>query len=270
MYLLLPVSVAALLLCLCPVSQSLDYCVVPDTGDCDDCPLLFNNAPCNTLQYYANNSNFTSNSIFHFLEGEHTLSTVMEVTNVANLTGVGPHQNLKKVQGSGFRVSNFDNFRVENIRFSNGTFFLKNGSYLSIDRVTFFNSSGITATTLRNHSSISNSRFLDVFKRKHLIIIDYPPGNCPGASHISINNCEISSNYSEQWGFGVLLNIVCPNIHVIIANSAITNSRGSLAIFFRAFTGNFIELSSITISNGSSVETSACLYIMVMHNIILF
>ena len=264
---LLPVSVAALLLCLCPVSQSLDYCVVPDTGDCDDCPLLLNNTPCNTLQYYVNNSNFTSNSIFHFLEGEHTLSTAMEVTNVTNLTlvGVGPHQNLNKVQGSGFTVSNFDNFRVENIKFSNGTFFLKNGSSLSIDRVTFFNSSGIIATTLRNHSSISNSRFLD-FKTRYFIKIEYPPGNCLGPSHISIINCEISSRHSGGWG--VLLTITCPNVHVIIANSAIRNSRGggngfcNLAIYFYAFTGNFIELSNTTISNGGGIDTSG-LYIVV-------
>ena len=264
---LLPVSVAALLLCLCPVSQSFDYCVVPDTGDCDDCPLLLNNAPCNTLQYYADNSNFTSNSIFHFLEGEHTLSTVVEVTNITNLTlvGVGPHQNLNIVQGSGFTVSNFDNFRVENIRFSNGTFFLKNGSSLSIDRVTFFNSSGIIATTLRNRSSISNSRFLD-FKTRYFIKIDYPHGNCPGPSHISIINCEISSRHSEGWG--VLLTIACPNVHVIIANLIITNSRGggrsfyNLAIYFYTFTGNFIELSNITISNGGGIDTSG-LYIVV-------
>ena len=88
------------------------------------CPLLLNNAPCNTLQYYANNSNFTSNSIFHFLEGEHTLSTVVEVTNVTNLSlvGVGPHQNLSKVQCSGepyagFAVRNFANFSVQNLSF---------------------------------------------------------------------------------------------------------------------------------------------------------
>ena len=271
MNLLLPVSVAALLLCLCPVSQSLDYCVVPDTGDCHDCPLLSNSAPCNTLQYYANNSNFTSNSIFHFLEGEHTLSTVVEVTNIANLTlvGVGPHQNLNKVQGSGFTVSNFDNFRVENIRFSNGTFFLTNGSGLSIDRVTFFNSSGIMATTLRNRSSISNSRFLD-FKTRYFIKIDYPHGNCSGPSHISINNCEISSRHSEGWG--VLLTMRCPNVHVIIANLAITNSRGggrsfyNLAIYFYTFTGNFVELSNITISNGYSGDTSG-LYIVLYSNL---
>ena len=257
----LPASVVALLLCLCPVSQSLDLCVVPDTGDCEDCPLLVNNTPCNTLQYYANNSNFTSNSIFHFLEGEHTLNTVVEVTNVANLTlvGVGPHQNLNKVQGSGFKVTNFDNFRVENIKFSDGTFFLTNGSGLSIDHVTFFS---ITATNLRNHSSISNSRFLDS-KTTCFIKINYTPfgRHCPGPSHISINNCEILSTQSAGWG--IYLFMGCPNVHVVIANLAITNSRGggksyyNLVIFFNVFTGNFIELRNITISNGTHVDTAA-------------
>ena len=144
--------------------------------------------------------------------------------------------------------------------FINGTFFLKNGSSLSINCVTFLNSSGITATTLRNHSSISNSRFLDFktrsFITRYFITIDYPPGNCPGPSHISINNCEISLRHSEGWG--VLLTIARPNVHVFIAKLVITNSRGggkryyNLEIYFRAFTGNFIELSNITITNGSS------------------
>ena len=175
----LPVIVVALLLCLCPVSQSLDYCVVPDTGDCDDCPLLLNNAPCNTLQYYANNSNFTSNSIFHFLVGEHTLSTVVEVTNVTNLTlvGVGPHQNLSKVQCNGepyagFEVRNYANFSVENLSFyvckglphtyyilinMSSTFYLSTGSGLTFDRVIISSPFSIVAVELQGHSFISNS-----------------------------------------------------------------------------------------------------------------
>ena len=57
-------------------SQVVEYCVVPDAStDCDGCPLPLNKTPCHTLQYYANNSNFTDNSIFHFLKGEHTLET---------------------------------------------------------------------------------------------------------------------------------------------------------------------------------------------------
>ena len=192
-------SIATLLLCLCPVIQSLNYCVIPDTGDCDDCPLLLNNAPCNTLQYYANNSNFTSNSVFHFLEGEHTLRILLKVTNVTNLTliGVGPHQNLNKVQCpapcAGFMVKNFANFTVENLSFykcgntNSPTLSLYRGSGLSIDHVTI-NGFGIIVNPLQGYSSISNSRFLD----SSVEISNYPD-DCinTGPSNISINNCEM-------------------------------------------------------------------------------
>ena len=247
MNVLLPMSVAALLLCLCPASQSLDYCVVPDTGDCDDCPLLLNNAPCNTLQYYANNSNFTSNSIFHFLEGEHTLSTVVEVTNVTNLTlvGVGPHQNLNRVECAGkpnarFVVEDFANFTVENLSFhkcDDGALCLRRGSGLSIDRITENGTSGILLDSpSKDYSSISNSRFGAVY-----FIAD----DCSdGLIHISINNCEIMHQLA--------LTLQCPHVLVHLTNSVMGSygADNSLVIGFSVLNGNFIGVNNITISNG--------------------
>ena len=257
---MLPVSaIAALLLCLCPASQSLDYCVIPDAGDCGDCP--FNNAPCHTLQYYANNSNFTSNTIFHFFEGEHTLSTVVEVTNVANLSLVG-HQNLSRVQCNTlfatFVVKNFTNLRVENLSFCNcssgmhlysAALQLTNGSGLSIDHVTFSSGRGaIVARSLRDHSSISNSTFLDA------TTINVGGYVCTGPSHLSINNCTFL--HGEGWA--IQLYIWCPYVHVSITNLVLSGNivDTSLAIFFSAFTGNFVEMSNITISNSSSNGSS--------------
>ena len=248
MNVLLPVSVVALLLCLCPVSQSLDYCVVPDTGDCDYCPLLPNNAPCNTLQYYANNFNFTSNSIFHFLEGEHTLSTVVEVTNVANLTlvGVGPHQNLNRVECTGkpnaaFVVRNFANFTMKNLCFHKcggydyPTLHLINGSSrLSIDRIT-----------------ASRGIFLDVPVHRWSRL---NPGDCAGPINIYIDNCEIMQR--------LLLSIMCPNVLVHLTNSVMRSDGvnfdlDTVGIYFLEFTDNFIEMNNITISNGSHINVIA-------------
>lgn len=98
--------------------------MVPDAGvDCSGCPLLLGNAPCHTLQYYAANSNFTSNAVFHFLEGEHALDTVVKIANVANLSLVGVNQDSSKVlcgpSSAGFFVENFDNLSVENLSFLN-------------------------------------------------------------------------------------------------------------------------------------------------------
>ena len=228
----LPVSVAALLLCLCPVSQSLDYCVVPNTRDCDDCPLLLN-APCNTLQYYANNYNFMSNSIFHFLEGEHTLNTVVEVTNVTNLAlvGFGPHQNLNRVECTGpnafFIVENFANFTVENLCFHkcgefNASLHLMNGSGLSFDRIT--DTVGIAMySPFQVYYSISNSRFLE----PSVVQFFSEPDHCAGPVHISINNCEMND---------LSLRIGCPNVLVHLTNSVV----GTLV-----FTGYFMKMNNI-------------------------
>ena len=251
---LLPVSVAALLLCLCPVSQSLDYCVVPDAGDCDDCPLLLNNAPCNTLQYYANNSNFTSNSIFHFLEGEHALNTIVVVTNVANLTlvGVGPHQNLNRVECAGkpnarFVVEDFANFTVQNLSFhkcgephSAAALYLLRGSGLSIDRITENGPSGILLESpSKEHSSISNSRFGIVYFFAHYC--------SDGPIHISINNCEIMHELA--------LMFECPHVLVHLTNSVVGSyGAGNPLLFgFPVLTGNFVRMNNITISNSHEV-----------------
>ena len=45
--------------------------------------------PCYTLQYYTNNSNFSSNSTFLFLKGLHILHGIAEIRNITNLALVG-------------------------------------------------------------------------------------------------------------------------------------------------------------------------------------
>ena len=141
MRLLLAVAAALSALHVC---QGLDYCAAPDAGlDCGSCPV--SNAPCHTLQYYAANSSFTSNAVFYFLEGEHALDTVVEVTNVANLSLAGMHQDSSQVvcgsASAGFFMDNFANLSVQNISFLNcgadhleyhGTFILASGSGLII------------------------------------------------------------------------------------------------------------------------------------------
>ena len=54
-----------------PVFAVKEYYVKPaySTEECQ--------SPCYTLQYYASNSNFTDNSRFHFLGGEHDLESVV-------------------------------------------------------------------------------------------------------------------------------------------------------------------------------------------------
>lgn len=64
-----------------------------------------------SLQYYADYTNFTSNSLFLiFLPGEHRLDSVVEINKVANLSLEGVNSEVKIFCSSfpsGFNISEF-------------------------------------------------------------------------------------------------------------------------------------------------------------------
>ena len=140
-------------------------------------PSHCSNVPCHTLQYYAKNSNFTSNAIFYFTEGEHTLETVVHIMNVANLslTGLGSagQSSTKVLCGSasaGFIVKNFSRITVGYLSFlhcgagvegNRSVFRFIHGYELNVDHVTISNSSGavLWIVYVNGSSSIKNSIF---------------------------------------------------------------------------------------------------------------
>ena len=80
--------------------------------------------PCYTLQYYVNNSNFSSNSTFLLLKGVHTLHSIAEIRNVTNLALIGVGSEDSKVQCEGpaglfFRQMIHGNLTISNLMFSN-------------------------------------------------------------------------------------------------------------------------------------------------------
>ena len=93
------VSVVSLLLAVSHVACSNDkswgvYYVKP--SEAEQCsPHL---QPCYTLQYYVNNSNFSSNSTFLFLKGLHILQGILEIRNVTNLALIGVCPEKCKIQ----------------------------------------------------------------------------------------------------------------------------------------------------------------------------
>ena len=92
--------------------------VAPTTG----CPS--GDSPCHSLQYYVNHSNFTNNSRFLFLEGEHHLDSVVTISNVANLSLVGLSSGVEilcKSVPSGFHVEKFMGFNIEKMALTNCT-----------------------------------------------------------------------------------------------------------------------------------------------------
>lgn len=84
-------SVSLLSLCL---SQKVYY-VKPAESSSSECP-SGSLDPCHSLQYYADYTNFTSNSLFLiFLPGEHHLDSVVEINKVANLSLEGVNSEVK-------------------------------------------------------------------------------------------------------------------------------------------------------------------------------
>ena len=79
--------------------------------------------PCHTLQYYVNNSNFSSNSTFLFMKGMHTLQGTAEAKSMSNLVLVGmggPKDSKIGCTGSaGFFFMQMNNLTISNLMFSN-------------------------------------------------------------------------------------------------------------------------------------------------------
>ena len=73
--------------------QAYDIYYVYPTGDPSKCPT--NGFPCHSLQDYADNSSFTVNRMFNFLEGEHYLETIVSITNVNRLSLTAIHSTVE-------------------------------------------------------------------------------------------------------------------------------------------------------------------------------
>ncbi len=80
--------------------------------------------------------------------------------------------------------------------------------------------------------------------------------NCTGPSQIFIDNCKFL--YGQPGG--LKLNINCSYVHATIANSIFSGSNNNLRVLFEMFTGNFVQMSNITISN---VNSNGSLFIVV-------
>ena len=221
------------------------------------------NSPCHSLQYYANNSNFTNNSIFHFLQGQHHLETVITIRNVVNLTLVGASSGVKILCNSpqsGLTVEEFRFLAIENLTFSEcshkpnvSAIFLDTGSELSLNRVTISKSSlgrseytytGLSVNNVTGSFSIRNSTFYT--SKSTSITVLYPLSNRP-------SNFEFCANKVSHFAKGLILRVETPNVHMIIANSTFEDKdhtinpgeEVSLKVSFIEAAG-----SSIRINNG--------------------
>ena len=257
---------AVLLLALLLVTSS-SICAVQVfyVGSTTECSSA-DNSPCHSLQYYANNSNFTRNSIFHFLQGQHHLETVITIRNVVNLTLVGASSGVKILchsPQSGLTVEEFRFLSVEYLTFSEcshkpnvSAVFLDTGSELSLNHVTISSSdseyTGLTGLSVNNvtgsfsiRSSVFNTPMGNGIK------VLYPISN--RLSYFEFSGNEVSSS-SEA--YGLYLSVDTSNVQMIVTGSRFKQTSQTLGSYSMeiVFTMETNYNNSLLISNSRFVS----------------
>ena len=220
------VLLLALLLVTSSSIRAVQVFYVGSTTECSSA----DNSPCHSLQYYANNSNFTNNSIFHFLQGQHHLETVITIRNVVNLTLIGASSGVKILchsLQSGLIVKEFRYLSVENLTFSEcshkpnvSAVVLDTGSELSLNHVTISKTSsdseytGLSVNNVTGSFSIRSSVF-------HTPMGSGIKVQCPLSnrhSYFEFSGNEVSSS-SEENAHGLYLRVDTPNVQMILTDS---------------------------------------------------
>ena len=228
----------------CRISDSpLKVFYVKPTVPRTECPS--GDSPCHSLQCYANHSNFTSNSRFLFLEGEHHLDSVVTISNVANLSLVGASPGVEilcnpagnMVQQRWFQFVNFSRLSMGNMAIGNCStdtniaISLTNGSEVSFNQLMSNNySMFIDATNVVGLFSVTNSTFLTPSLEFH---VSY--SSCDGPCHFrfSNNSALLPSNISSKISIGFNLNILvsCLDVVIEIMDSLIVSKNGLHVLF---------------------------------------
>ena len=223
--------------------------VAPTTG----CPS--GDSPCHSLQYYANHSNFTNNSRFLFLEGEHHLDSVVTIINVANLSLEGLSSGVEilcKSVPSGFHVEKFMEFNIENMAITSCTrsenirafLSLLNGSgvrlkYIMMNMSGSFRSSqyDLLATNVLGTFSIFASTFLS------------PQGSCIRVMY-SLCNGPSYFNFRKSKLHDIEIFIVmdCTGIHVLVEDSTLYS--GTLIVDYPVLNNNSLFVSNSIVTGG--------------------
>ena len=208
------------------------------------------NSPCHSLQYYTNNSYFTSNSIFHFLQGQHHLETVITIRNVVNLTLVGASSGVEILchsPQSGLTVEEFHFLSVENLTFSEcshkpnvSAVILDTGSELRLNHVTISKSSSDSEYTGLSVNNVTGSFSI------HSSVLYTPIGNAIQVLYsLSKRHSyfEFSGNevYSAGMHESIRLSVGIPNVHIVLTDSCF---NATLLVDFTETTNNTIKINN--------------------------
>lgn len=215
MGLLLPIFLVGFLPMSLSVGAEEMFCVEP-TVSTTKCPC--SDSRCHLLEDYVNN--FTSNSRFFFMEGEHHLFTSVKISNVANLSLVGAGPRVKilcKSVSAGFLVEQFTFLKLSDLAISNcngATVTLQSGSEVSLGQIAISNSfghdaAGIEAFDILGSFSITNS----VFTSGSKIVAQY------------YSNCSTPSifDFSDNLIAKLEVRVYCSNVQIRLTDSTFRN-----------------------------------------------
>ena len=211
--------------------------VAPTTG----CPS--GDSPCHSLQYYANHSNFTNNSRFLFLEGEHHLDSVVTISDVANLSLVGLSSGVEilcKSVPSGFHVEKFMGFNIGNMTITNCTgsenafLSLLNGSNVCLK---YFNMSGsCVANNVLGTFSIFSSTFFSPQGGRIQVYYSL----CDGPGYFNFSKSKL-----HEIGIDIVMH--CTGIQVLVEDSTL---HGLLNVDYSVLTDNSVFVSNSIVTGG--------------------
>ena len=247
------VLLLALLLVTSSSIRAVQVFYVGSTTECSSASS--DNSPCHSLQYYANNSNFTSNSIFHFLQGQHHLETVITIRNVVNLTLVGASSGVKILchsPQSGLTVEEFRYLSAEYLTFSEcshkpdvSAVVLDTGSELSLNHVTISKSSsdseytGLSVNNVTGSFSIRSSVFYTPIGNGIRVL--YPLSN--RHSYFEFSGNEVSSCNGDS-AYGLYLGVDTLNVQMVLTGSKFIVGEYSLLVNFTMVTNNSYKISN--------------------------
>ena len=250
----------AIQLCLSSSTNALQVFYVKPTVPRTEC--LSGDSPCHSLQYYANHSNFTSNSRFLFLEGEHHLDSAVTISNVVNLSLVGASPGVEILCVSpqhGLLVKDFTGLNISNLTISYCSgLYLVLGSEVRLDYVALSNTFGVGGTAglmaidVVGLLSISDCTFLAA--QGDNIIVNYITCNRP--SHFKFSSNKLGT--SNAYGALLLMSINCSNVEILVANSAFKNDNSfGLTAQFSVLTTNSIQIENSRFT-GARILLSTC------------
>ena len=265
------------------------YYVKP--SEAEECP-----QPCHTLQYYVNNSNFSSNSTFLFLKGLHTLQGTADIRNVHDLAFIGIGDPEKcKIQcqlpaGFYFKQMIHGNLTISNLTFSNcgaesadglpcGALVLDTVFDLNLTNVIVENSTGygLLGYNLLGNPLITNSVFRYNSATQECLggntWIYY--GNCPKLDTptlltISASQFLFGKQFHVQFlslgsgGLNFVMN--CTNVSVHATNLTLYGNEGyfggNLYLYFLLFTNISVTLQNSSLTAGCSSRGAGALVII--------